>query len=231
MRLIPVIDLKDGVVVHAKRGQRDSYAPIQSLLSPSANVYDVIDAFLQLHDFKIIYLADLNAITGQGDNQALISAILQRYSRVNFWLDAGYQSPHLAFTELSNYRPVLGSECCTATQLTTTKNALLSLDFSPQNEPLGEACLFTDSGLWSEQVIIMTLARVGSNAGVDMEKLRFYQQSYPQTEFVAAGGVRDISELQQLQALNIHHVLLASALHSGVIGKNEITAVPKTVTV
>ncbi|MDD1606659.1 MAG: nickel transporter, partial [Methylococcaceae bacterium] len=79
MRLIPVIDLKNGVVVHAQRGQRDNYLPINSPLSPSAHVYDVIEAFLQLNGFDIIYVADLNAITQQGDNQALIYDVLRRY--------------------------------------------------------------------------------------------------------------------------------------------------------
>jgi phosphoribosylformimino-5-aminoimidazole carboxamide ribotide isomerase len=222
MRLIPVIDLKDGVVVHAQRGQRDAYLPIHSPLSPSANVYDVIEAFLQLDDFGIIYVADLNAITQQGDNQALIHAMLRRYPLITFWLDAGYQSPSLAFAEVSNYRPVLGSECCTAQQMLLTKNALLSLDFSADDEPLGEACLFNDSNLWSEQVIIMTLARVGSNTGVDSEKLRYYQQTYPQIDFIAAGGVRNIADLQQLKAIGINSVLVASALHNKAINKAEL---------
>jgi phosphoribosylformimino-5-aminoimidazole carboxamide ribotide isomerase len=222
MRLIPVLDLKDGVVVHAQRGQRASYQPINSPLSPSSNVYDVIEAFLQLNDFSVMYLADLNAITQHGDNQALIHAVLQRYPLINFWLDAGYQSPNLAFANVDNYRPVLGSECCTAEQLAATKNALLSLDFSAHNEPLGEARLFNDSRLWFEQVILMTLARVGSDAGVDSEKLRFYQQNYPQTDFIAAGGVRNIADLQQLKAIGINSVLVASALHTKAIDKADI---------
>lgn len=222
MRLIPVIDLKDGVVVHAQCGQRACYQPINSPLSPSATVYDVIEAFLQLNDFDIIYVADLNAITQQGDNQALIHEVLRRYPLITFWLDAGYQSPSLAFVGLNNYRPVLGSECCTAKQLAVTKNALLSLDFSSHNEPLGEARLFTDSQLWSEQVIIMTLARVGSDTGVDSEKLRFYQQSYPQIDFIAAGGVRNIADLQQLKVIGINNVLVASALHTKAISKTDI---------
>ncbi|MFI3189917.1 MAG: HisA/HisF-related TIM barrel protein [Methylococcales bacterium] len=223
MRLIPVLDLKDGVVVHAQRGQRDNYLPINSPLCSSADVYDVIDAFLQLADFKIIYIADLNAVIQQGDNQALIQTVLQRYPLITFWLDAGYQSPDLAFAGLSNYRLVLGSECCTAKQLLATKNALLSLDFSAQDEPLGEAKLFNDSRLWSEQVIIMTLARVGSDAGVDSEKLHYYQQNYPQTEFIAAGGVRNKADVQQLKTIGINSVLVASALHTKAISKADLT--------
>lgn len=229
MRLIPVLDLKDGVVVHAQRGQRDSYQPIHSPLCPSADVYAVIDAFLQLHDFTVIYIADLNAITQQGDNQALIYAVLQRYPHITFWLDAGYKSPDLAFADVSNYRPVLGSECCSSAQLAVTNNALLSLDFSAHDEPLGDTQLFTDSTLWSEQVIIMTLARVGSDSGADSEKLRHYQQRYPQTAFIAAGGVRNIADVQQLQAMGINHVLVASALHTKAISKADIVNLSATV--
>ncbi len=222
MRLIPVIDLKDGVVVHAQRGQRASYQPINSPLSPSANVYNVIEAFLQLDNFSVIYVADLNAITQQGDNQVLIHDVLRHYPLITFWLDAGYQSPNLVFAEVSNYRLVLGSECCTAQQITVTKNALLSLDFSSHNEPLGETALFDDSQLWSEQVIIMTLARVGSDLGPDIEKLRYYQQTYPQIDFIASGGVRNKDDLQQLKAIGIDKVLVASALHAKTITKSDI---------
>jgi phosphoribosylformimino-5-aminoimidazole carboxamide ribotide isomerase len=222
MRLIPVLDLKDGVVVHAQRGQRDSYQPIHSPLCPSSNVYAVIDAFCQLADFDVMYVADLNAITQQGDNQALIYEVLQRYPHITFWLDAGYQSPDLVFADVDNYRPVLGSECCSSEQLAATKNALLSLDFSAHDEPLGEARLFADSALWSEQVIIMTLARVGSDMGADSDKLRHYQQRYPQTEFIAAGGVRNIADVQQLKAIGINSVLVASALHTNAISKADI---------
>jgi phosphoribosylformimino-5-aminoimidazole carboxamide ribotide isomerase len=169
-----------------------------------------------------MYVADLNAITGQGDNLALIHEVLQHYTKITFWLDAGYQSPDLTFADVCNYRPVLGSECCTAKQIAATRNALLSLDFSANNEPLGETCLFEDSNLWSEQVILMTLARVGSNAGVDLDKLRCYQQNYPQTDFIAAGGVRNKTDLQQLKAIGINNVLVASALHAKTISKADI---------
>lgn len=224
MNLIPVIDIKDGVAVLAQCGQRDNYQAIHSPLCSSANVYDVIEAFLQLADFKTFYLADLNAVIQQGDNYALIHALLLHYPQQTFWIDAGFQSPQLTFADASNYRPVLGTECCTAEQIAATPNALLSLDFSSDNTPLGELELFSYSALWSKQVIIMTLARVGSNAGADMEKLRTYQQNYPHIEFVAAGGVRDKADLQTLHAMGINNVLLASALHNKTIRKADLQA-------
>jgi phosphoribosylformimino-5-aminoimidazole carboxamide ribotide isomerase len=46
MRIVPVIDLKDGAVVHARQGRRDTYQPIASPLCASSDVYRVLDAFL-----------------------------------------------------------------------------------------------------------------------------------------------------------------------------------------
>lgn len=214
MRLIPVIDLKDGVVVHAKRGQRNAYLP----LCPTADVFAVIEQFLQLHEFQIFYIADLNSITQQGDNAALVEAVLRHYPDIAFWVDSGLPIS----LELANYLPVLGSECCDMATLARFERFILSLDFSAHNQPLGDTRLFTDNSLWSKQVIIMTLARVGSDLGVDMEKLHDYQTQFPATEFVAAGGVRNKADLQQLKAIGINNVLVASALHAKTISKTDI---------
>jgi phosphoribosylformimino-5-aminoimidazole carboxamide ribotide isomerase len=223
MHLIPVIDVKNGVVVHAQRGQRANYQPINSLLSPSANIYEVIEAFLQLHDFKTLYLADLNAITQQGDNQALIHAVLQHYPLINFWLDCGYVAHTKLFNDLANYRCVLGSECYHDNNLLSlSNNCILSLDFSAHHEKLGAQRLFNEPELWPAQVIIMTLARVGSDLGPDIATLRYYQQSYPQIDFIASGGVRHIADVQQLKAMGINKVLIASALHTKTISKADI---------
>ncbi|CAG1770005.1 1-(5-phosphoribosyl)-5-[(5-phosphoribosylamino)methylideneamino] imidazole-4-carboxamide isomerase [uncultured bacterium] len=214
MNLIPVIDLKEGYVVHAQRGLRESYQPLQ----PTADIFFVIEKFLALHDFKKLYIADLNAIMKQGNNFALIEKILQHYPQIEFWLDCGQPIQLTA----NNYLTVLASEWCSVETLKQIEHYVLSLDFSAKDEPLGDIRLFNDNSLWSKQVIIMTLARVGSDLGVDIEKLQNYRSKYPNTEFVASGGVRHLADLKQLQTLGISHVLMASALHSGTINKSNI---------
>ena len=82
MQLIPVLDIKDGIVVHAKLGLRTQYAPIQSPLCASSAVVDVINAFLALAPFKIVYIADLNKDT-------LIYARKISVSLLNIKLDEG----------------------------------------------------------------------------------------------------------------------------------------------
>ena len=41
MQIIPVLDLMHGCVVHAVKGQRDRYKPVQSILTASSAPLDV----------------------------------------------------------------------------------------------------------------------------------------------------------------------------------------------
>ena len=224
MKLIPVIDLKNGVVVHAKQGLRDQYQPIKSILTLNADIYSVLHGFLHLHAFDTFYIADLDAITGQGSHADLIQKVLNDFPEIMFWVDAGYQKVQ-PFPP--NYLPVLGSECFTNVNFGEladfNQQFVLSLDYGAKSEQLGAKKLFTQTELWSESVIIMTLNRVGSSSGVDIELLQRFKHDYPQKNFIAAGGVRNVQDIEQLKIIGIQHVLVASALHSGVITKADFT--------
>ena len=218
VKLIPVVDLKNGVVVHAKFGQRDSYQPIKSVLTAKSDIYSVLNGFLQLHAFDTFYIADLDAITGQGSQNDLIEKMARDFPKITFWVDAGYQKVR---NFLPNYVPVLGSECFSDGNwleiLEFKKHFILSLDFGANGEKLGSQKFFTQSEFWSENVIVMTLNRVGSSQGVAMDLLKEFKRDYPQRNFIAAGGVRNNDDLMQLERIGIKRVLVASALHSGVI--------------
>ncbi len=226
MKLIPVIDLKNGIVVHAKQGQREQYQPIKSVLTANSDIYSVLHGFLNLYPFDTFYIADLNAITGQGDNAALICQVLNDFPEIIFWIDAGYQQARI-FSE--NYLPVLGSECFNDENicelLAFKQHFVLSLDYGATGEMLGAKKLFTQSNYWSENIIVMTLNRVGNSQGVNVELLRQFKQNYPQKTFIAAGGVRGIEDIWQLKNIGVNHVLLASALHSGAITTADIAKI------
>ncbi|MCX7088390.1 MAG: HisA/HisF-related TIM barrel protein [Methylococcales bacterium] len=136
MQIIPVLDLKNGVVVHAKQGQRERYAPIHSPLCHSAVIEQVIAAYLNLYPFSTFYIADLNAIQGNTEHEALLKHVLTHFPQLTFWIDSGYQSaPHI-YQQHANYVPVLGSESYSNAQylelLSFQKNYILSLDFSEE---------------------------------------------------------------------------------------------------
>ena len=225
MQIIPVLDLKNGVVVHAKQGQRERYAPIHSLLCQSAVIEQVIAAYLNLYPFSTFYIADLNAILGNTEHEALLKRVLTHFPQLTFWIDSGYQSaPHI-YQQHANYVPVLGSESYSNAQylelLSFQKNYILSLDFSAER-PLGAEHLFTSSALWPKNIIIMTLQRVGSDTGPDFRKLQHFIHTHPNHTIIAAGGIRDVADIIELRKLGITSALLASALHSGAINTAEL---------
>jgi phosphoribosylformimino-5-aminoimidazole carboxamide ribotide isomerase len=222
MKIIPVIDLKDGVVVHARQGLREQYRPISTHLCQSSNIYQVIEAFLGVYDFDTIYIADLNAITHQGDHDRLITDVLTSFPHILFWIDRGYQR----FQKYpGNHLPVLGSECYsdeTVLELKAfNKHFILSLDYSTSGA-LGAKSLFSDQALWPDTIIIMTLSRVGNHQGPDLDKLNWFCRQYPHKNFIAAGGIRNTADLQALKQAGVQQALIASALHSGAISPKDI---------
>lgn len=89
---------------------------------------------------------------------------------------------------------------------------------------LGAESLFTNPEYWPNDIIIMTLERVGSDSGPDIEKLAAFRKAYPGKNFIAAGGIRNREDLAALQKIGIQQALVASALHSGAIGRADLAA-------
>lgn len=225
MKIIPVIDLKDGRVVHARQGQRDRYRPIHTPLCRSPEIHRVLQVFMELYDFDTFYIADLNALCAQGNHDTLLSRITARFPGKEFWIDRGYRPPSSLLDFPENNVPVLGSESFDAETVHFLKKYrerfLLSLDYSVSGA-LGAQSLFTDSDAWPDSVIIMTLARVGSGQGPDLPRLTDYCRNHPDKNFIAAGGIRNQQDLVDLKRLGIRSALVASALHSGALSGEEI---------
>jgi phosphoribosylformimino-5-aminoimidazole carboxamide ribotide isomerase len=224
MQIIPVIDLSNGIVVHAKQGNRELYAPLQSGLCKSSDIFDIISAILALFNFPVIYIADLNAITRQGDNAVLIMQVLTAYPQTMFWVDSGYPL-NSNFQQHLNFLPILGSESFDDENIAGIKafnnRFILSLDHSAKGE-LGAKALFSSHYMWPENIIIMSLPKVGSGLGPDLDKLSAYCKQYPRYNFIAAGGIRDMQDLGRLINIGIKQALVATALHNGTINADDI---------
>ena len=217
MQIIPVIDLMDGCAVHAKKGQRNCYKPIQTPLCGGSSPHAVIDGLLGLHGFKTLYVADLDALMGVGDHHALLGCLQRDYPCLQFWIDQGLPPSGLPAPGL-NCTPVIGSESLTDKNLglltSLGREFILSLDFIGE-DLLGGKGLLKDSGLWPDTVIIMSLSRVGAGEGPDFLRLEQFRARWAEKNFIAAGGVRDADDLYRLDGLGVGGVLLASALHLG----------------
>ncbi|MFG1479251.1 HisA/HisF-related TIM barrel protein [Xanthobacter sp. V4C-4] len=225
MQLIPVIDLKGGIVVHARRGARDTYAPLASPLSASAAAADVVAGFLRLAPFRTLYIADLDAITGTGDNAAVIAGLRRAFPALELWVDAGETTvaavraraaAGLGVSVVGTESLPQGAEDIAATRAVLAEDVVLSLDHDGAG-PLGPRAVHQDASLWPARVIVMTLARVGADAGPDLATLAAVA-ARRRAGLFAAGGVRGPRDLDALAAAGASGVLVASALHSGRIG-------------
>jgi phosphoribosylformimino-5-aminoimidazole carboxamide ribotide isomerase len=213
LELIPVLDLMGGVVVHARRGQRAAYRPIDTPLCAGSNPLDIAAALLDLAPFRTLYVADLDAIRGTGGHGSVIAALGARFPGLDIWIDAG--------TADVGWQRVVGSETLgdmDAAKAALAGVAILSLDHDA-NGVLGPAGLHATPALWPLRVIVMTLARVGAGDGPDFARLAEVQAKAGARRIYAAGGVRGAEDLERLEAMGIAGVLLASALHDGRISR------------
>jgi phosphoribosylformimino-5-aminoimidazole carboxamide ribotide isomerase len=231
MQVIPVIDLLNGEVVHAKKGLRQTYQPMQSPLCPSSDPLTVVAALMAIHPFKQLYIADLNAIqklpNKTSSNYASIAQISLAYPELELWLDAGFkQSEDLLEWQTLNVRIILASENFHVMEdylvLSQQHEFILSLDFFSDGFH-GPLALINQAEDWPKQVIIMSLPDVGSNQGFNKSRLEQITQSNKGIHFYAAGGVRHEQDLLSLKALGVHGALLASALHNRQISGASLT--------
>lgn len=232
MQIIPVIDLLNGAVVHAKRGQRQHYQPIQSQLTSSSAPLDIAAALLELYPFQTLYIADLNAICGTGNNNNIIEVIAQTYANLTIWLDCGIsQMNNRALYLGKQIKPVVGSENIhnlqdyRAVSYACNSTHVLSLDYATTSA-LGIGELHNQARFWPDDTICMTLNTVGSNQGVDMARLNTLLQlnaaRKTPSRVYAAGGVRNLSDVQALAQMGIAGALIATSLHNGVLNTADL---------
>ena len=224
MRLIPVIDLLSGQVVHARKGQRSQYRPLESTLCQGSQAETVVGALLGLHPFRTLYIADLDAIQRRGSNADAIAGIRRRFPQLELWVDAGI-GDEMALQDWIDAGlgvPVIGSESLAAARFMLTVRErsrrfppVLSLDFMGDSFK-GPAELLSDpSTYWPSQLLAMNLARVGSDSGPDLALIERLAAAAPDREVYCAGGVRNAADLNQVARAGGAGALLASALHDG----------------
>ncbi len=224
-QLIPVIDMLGGQVVRGVGGNRAAYRPIVSALCQSSDPA-VVGRVLCAHcAVAQLYVADLDALMGGEVQIEALRALLQAVPEVQeLWLDGGFADAAAAATvvralgELApRVRPVFASETLRSREALAEcfaqhPQAVLSLD-RRGSERLDPAGCWDAPELWPQRVIVMTLERVGSGRGPDLQTLADVQARAPAAKLVGAGGLRSEADLAAAQAAGASAWLVASALH------------------
>ncbi len=227
MEVIPVIDLKGGQVVHARHGDRASYRPIQTPLSPGSAPADIVAGLLRLHPFRRLYIADLDAIERHGDHDRTCAELAASFPGLELWVDNGIGTPEAAtaWLERGLFCLVAGSESQPDTSLLQVLRQhgrlILSLDYRGDAFQ-GPPEIAATPSLWPARIIAMTLARVGAGHGPDLARLAAIRRIAPDRQLFAAGGVRGPDDLRALSRAGVAGVLVASALHSGALTGAEL---------
>jgi phosphoribosylformimino-5-aminoimidazole carboxamide ribotide isomerase len=237
-RIIPVLDIMGGRVVRAVGGDRHQYEPITCPLTGSRNAYDIAHALLEMTGTKELYIADLDAIMGRPRIDPAVTGILRMWP-VATWLDAGI-GRKLSVADLPalpHVRPVVGFETCfipdqlaAALKEAGERPLAFSIDLKRgqlvgnwRNWQLeGERDALTLArrvvAMGVRTLVVLDLARVGTGTGAGTEPLlQAIRKAFPDVELIAGGGVKSQGDIDRLGAADADAVLVASALHDGML--------------
>ena len=237
MKVIPVIDVLNGVAVHGKRGDRKQYQPLKSTLCESNEPLEIASTFGSL-GFTDLYLADLDAILGKSMNLKLFKQIIEK-TNLHLMIDAGI-SDMLSVKKLLKVnvpKIVIGSETldnldfvCESVSKFGENMIVVSIDqkngkLLSKSQVISslDVVLFTkklvDVGV--NQIILLDLDRVGTEYGTNFGLIhRVIEKT--ELEVLVGGGIRNLSELEKLRSLGVSGGLVATALHNGTLTVDEL---------
>ena len=239
MQIIPVLDLLDGIVVRGVAGKRETYRPVQSCLTQSADAIKIANAFRDQLGLNQLYVADLDAILHQKPNLKIITQLVE--DDFELIVDAGLRDIAMA-TELSQAgatKVIAGLETIPSPLLLEllcdtlgSEQVIFSLDLLAgvplgkmshwtQADPFAIGCEAVAMGI--TQMIVLDLSQVGVGEGIETLPLcAKLLKRFPQLKIITGGGIRTIDDIQMIATTGVNGVLVASALHHGAIEKNEI---------
>lgn len=235
--ILPVIDLKDGLVVRAVAGRRQEYRPVASCLTSDSSPGSIAHALVEQLESIDAYVADIGAIQGNPiDGESLLRIV---EAGLHLIVDAGTANRRQAAALLSipalrehlaGIVMGLESTCCLKELRETIES--IGVDHSVFSLDLRDGRPMTDLPPWRNlspesiaveaaemgfrRFIVLDLARVGVSQGTGLETIcQSLRTQLPEVELIAGGGVRDRSDVDHLLQAGCNAVLVGSALHDG----------------
>jgi len=233
-RLIFVMDLLDGVVVHAKRGERDKYVPIHrfSSIVTSSDPVRVIEAIKP----REVYIADLNRLMNTGNNRPILEDLRARNRDLTIMLDYGVKGmedlKETVVAEMAD-KFVLGTETISIELLEEASksssdiivsvdlynNEVLTSDTRMKIDPLRLIKALNEFPV--QDVIVLELNRVGTKSGIDLGFLARAVE-FSEHDILCGGGVRNCDDIYKMNEIGVKGALVATAVHDGGIPVFEV---------
>jgi phosphoribosylformimino-5-aminoimidazole carboxamide ribotide isomerase len=238
VRILPVLDLLEGVVVRGVAGERDNYRPIQSQLTDQTSPVEVARAIRERFGLNEFYIADLDGILAQRPNfdslkklhdagfQLMVDTGLRSIPQAEQLIECGTDSlivcletdPQQEF--LRNLLDRFGPEKLIFSLDLKSGVPLGQIDDTVEKSSLKLCERIVEIGF--SRLIVLDLAAVGVEAGpTTLELCRAIRAAHPQLELITGGGVRDMNDLAQLEQAGVDAALVAAGLHNGSLKLNE----------
>ncbi|ACX73392.1 hisA/hisF family protein [Methanocaldococcus vulcanius M7] len=222
MHIIPVIDIKGNIAVHGKSGMRSKYQPLKSVICETSDPICLAKSYKEKGS-EMVYIADLDAICGEGDNFNLIKNI----DFINKIVDAGIKTredlERVREYLNKNDKAIIATETLIDKELISEKNIIVSLDFKD-----GKLLNYTVEevlGLVRKDtpLIILDISSVGTGRGINMKLINMILKlNKGKNPIYVGGGIRDITDIEKCYNLGIDGVLVGTAIHRGVIDLEEV---------
>lgn len=244
MRIIPVIDLMKGIVVHGQMGERKKYKPIQSVLCHSADPLTVAYAFEDKLQLKELYIADLDAISYNDYSNLKEILKIKQNTNLNLMLDCGIRSIDDILNVISTKtdRIIIATETLSGlselerivAQVNRSK-LILSID-TMDNKILASSKEIMELNpravaeysyeLGIQECIVLDLSKVGSKRGPNITIAKEIVDNV-ELSVITGGGIRNIDDIHFLEEHGFTGVLIATALHNGNITHSDLLSVNK----
>jgi phosphoribosylformimino-5-aminoimidazole carboxamide ribotide isomerase len=222
VRCVFVLDILNGAVVHAIRGERSRYEPIASF-SRIVSTSEPLSVLRAVRP-REVYIADLNLLTGRGNNLQVINEISKSTKTL---ADTGISSIYDLDLLPESAIPVLGTETAPLSLIEAAagkgREIVVSIDMrmrrilSSDPDIAGRTPieLFERLNVLDlKEVILLELDRVGTSVGLDIAFLKQAQKA-SRHPLVLGGGVKDVGDLAALDEIGFSGALVATAIHNG----------------
>ena len=242
-RIVPVLDILDSKAVHAIKGERAKYKPLNLKLMKSSNPVEIVEFLNKEFNFKEFYIADLDAITKKNPNFKLLLKILDNPS-IQVMLDPGIinKDDLLTYSKFKLNKLILGLE--TMENINVIKESLeifghnkiiISIDMYKEKiisniKQLKSQNILqvinTIEKFGVKEVILLDLFRVGQKIG-GIPPLYIEIRKQFNGNILIGGGIKDFNDLLMYKDEEFSGILIATALYDGSIDIKKLKNINK----
>ncbi|SFL49214.1 phosphoribosylformimino-5-aminoimidazole carboxamide ribotide isomerase [Methanobrevibacter olleyae] len=225
LEIIPVMDLMNSVAVFGKSGDRENYAPLQSIYANSPDPLEIA-ASLKRANAKEIYIADLDLIERNGNHN--IYKIKEINTILPVILDVGVDNLEtFEFLLDFAYKIIVATETLDSIEelekifdkypkeriiisVDVKNNELYTKNMDLNLEDFKEVLRKIDPN----EIILLDISSVGTEGGYNKELLESFEEF--RDKIILGGGITK-DEIEVLSNLGIKKALVGTALHKGEI--------------